>query len=303
MNRVFNPPLVGAVVVLTILGAVALGWVWLRAGKPEQLPPATLMATCLPVALPLLAALLLGTGDRAQWALAIWAVTLLASMVPSWYLLNGGAGSVGTQWRFLLAYGALWLVLLVGYVIGLAPWAARVPPAPGALPVAEHRLAQRVLSLAQAGLALVVEPSMSEPGQITVTRHFRDGKRSIAVRLSLVADRHCVLARELSRVRGDPPMNASEAQMRQGTQPRDGTHPDADLIHDASLTVTLPSEATRRALALRLAGDQVEVGQSGAAADPANLPHLLAELVRQSGWTWQGVFFNWQKGCGPAATN
>ncbi|MCZ2104348.1 MAG: hypothetical protein OZ923_03880 [Comamonadaceae bacterium] len=303
MNRVFNPPLVGAVVVLVILGAVALGWVWLRAGKPAQLPPVALMATCLPVALPLLAALLLGTGDRAQWAITVWGLALLASVMPGGYLLNGGAGSVGTQWRFLLAYGALWVLLLVAYLLWIAPWAMRVPPAPGALPVSQQRLMQRVLSLAQAGLALVVEPSMSEPGQITVTRHVRDGKRSIAVRLSFVADRHCVLARELSRVRGDQPMNASEAQMRQGIQPRDGTHPDADLIYDASLTLTPPSEATRRALALRLAGDRVEVGQSGAAADPANLPHLLAELVRQSGWTWQGVFFNWQKGCGPAATD
>jgi len=293
MNRVSNAPLVGAVLVLTVLGAAALGWAWVRGGKTGPLPIGTLAATCLPAVLPLLAALVQGGGERSQWALTVWVITLLASMVPGWHVLSG---SVDTPWRFLLAYGALWLVLLAGYAAWLAPWAARVPPAPGALPVAEHRLMQRMLSLAQAGLDLVVEASMDEPGQITVTRHFRDGTRSLRVRLNFVAERHCVLARETSLVRGDKPMNADEMQMRQGIQPRDGTHPDVFIVHDASLTVTPPSETARRALALRITGDRVEVGQRGA-TDPAALPHLLAELVTQSGWTWQGVFFRWQKGC------
>lgn len=298
MNRFFNPPLIGSVLVLAITGAVALGWLWLRAGRPASLPLGILAVTCLPIAAPLVAAALKQAGDdRAPWTITVWSITLFASMVPGWYLLNGGAGSAGGQWRFLLAYGVLWLALLTGFMLLLMPWTARVPPAPGALPVAEQRLVQRLLSLAHSGLELVVEPSASQPGQVVVTRHFRDGKRSIGVRLTLVAEDHCVLAREVSRVRGDRPMDASEAQMRQGTQPRDGTHPDAFMVHDASLTVTLPSAATRQALVLQIAGDQVEVGQTVAATDPGNLPHVLAELVRQSGWTWQGVFFNWQKGC------
>lgn len=296
MHRFFNPPLIGAVLLLAVLGAVALGWLWLRGGRTEHLPLAALLATGVPVALPLAAALL-GGGGRAQWAIAVWAITLFASLVPGWYLLSGGAGSLGGQWRFLLAYGVLWLLLLVGYALWLAPWAARVPPVPGALPVAEHHLRQRVLSLAQVAPEIEVEPSMTEAAQITVTRHFRNGKRSIAVRLTFAEDRHCVLAREVSLVRGDQPMNAGEAQMHQGIQPRDGTHPDALVVFDASLTVTLPSEAVRQSLNLRIVGDQVEFGQTAAATDPAHLPHILTELVRQSGWTWQGVFFNWQQGC------
>lgn len=296
MNRFFNLPVIGAVLLLAVLGAVALGWLWLRGGRPEHLPVAALLATCVPVALPLAVALLSGSGDRSQWAITLWAITLFASMVPGAYLLNGGAGSLGGQWRFLLGYGVLWLVLLVGYALWLAPWAARVPPVPGALPVAEHHLRQRVLSLAQAVPEIEVEPSMTEPAQMTVTRHFRDGKRSIAVRLSFAAEHRCVLAREVSLVRGDKPMNANEAQMRQGIQPRDGTHPDASMVFDASLTMTLPSEATRQALGLRIVGDQIELGQNSSTTDPANLPHILVELVRQSGWTWQGVFFNWQQG-------
>lgn len=288
MNRFFNLPVVGAVALLTILGAVALGWLWLRGGRIEPLPLAALLASGVPVVLPLAAALLFQGDDRAQWAIALWAITLFASMLPGAYLLNGGAGGPGGQWRFLLGYGLLWLLLLVGYALWLAPWAARVPPVPGALPVAEHRLRQRVLSLAQTAPAIEVEPSMTEPAQMTVTRHFRGGRRSIAVRLAFAAERHCVLAREMSLVRGDRPMDADEAQMRQGIQPRDGTHPDASMVFGASLAVTLPSAAARQALGLRIAGDQVELGEAD--GDPAQLPHLLAELVRQSGWTWQGCF-------------
>jgi len=33
------------------------------------------------------------------------------------------------------------------------------------------------------------------------------------------------------------------------------------------------------------------------AAAPANLAHVLTELVYQSGWAWQGVFADWQRGC------
>src|SRR3546814_11854850 len=79
-----------------------------------------------------------------------------------------------------------------------------------------------------------------------VTRDFRDDKRTVGVRLTFVSGGHCVLARGVSLIRGDKPMNASEAQMRSGPRQRDGTHPDADLIYDASLTVTPPREAIRR---------------------------------------------------------
>lgn len=86
--------------------------------------------------------------------------------------------------------------------------------------------------------------------------------------------------------------------MRSGLRSRDGTHPDADLIYDASLTLTPPSDAVRRQMTLRITDDRVEIasGQDVAAA-PGNLAHLLTELVRQSGWGWQGVFFDWQGRC------
>ncbi|QEA12841.1 hypothetical protein [Comamonas flocculans] len=65
------------------------------------------------------------------------------------------------------------------------------------------------------------------------------------------------------------------------------------------LSLTPPSAAARRALGLSIHGDQVALGQSQGevAARPQQLAHLLAELVTESGWTWQGVFFNGQKSC------
>src|SRR3546814_4509805 len=85
-------------------------------------------------------------------------------------------------------------------------------------------------------------------------------------------------------------MNASEARMSSSIRSRGGTHPDADLIYDAGLTVTLPSDTIRRQIALHIADDRVEIaGDKDVASAPANLAHVLTELVHQSGWAWQGV--------------
>lgn len=182
-------------------------------------------------------------------------------------------------------FGGAYVVLLVAFLAWLAGWTAWVPPAPGAAPLPEQRLRQRIGSLADAGLALRVEQPSGQPGQLLVTRDFRDAKRTTAVRLHFDAASHCVRARELSRVRGDRPMNAGEARMSSSLRPRDGTHPDADLIHDASLTVTLPSAAMRHQIGARVTDDRVTIaGDREAATDPANLSHVLTEVVHQSGW-------------------
>ena len=69
-------------------------------------------------------------------------------------------------------------------------------------------------------------------------------------------------------------------------------------LYDSSLTVTPPSEAVRRQMALRIADDRVEIASGrDVASAPQNLAHLLTELVHQSGWTWQGLFSNWQGRC------
>src|SRR3546814_304282 len=127
----------------------------------------------------------------------------------------------------------------------LAAWTASVPPAPGAMPVPEYRLKQRIRSLAAAGLDVRIETPPGQPDRLLVARDFRGGRRSIGMRLTFVSGSpggHCVLAREVSLIRGDKPMNASEARMSSSIRSRDGTHPDADLIYDAGLTVTLPSD-------------------------------------------------------------
>ena len=48
------------------------------------------------------------------------------------------------------------------------------------------------------------------------------------------------------------PMNARKARMGSSLRPRDGTHPDANRIYDASLTLAPLSDATRRRIGLRI---------------------------------------------------
>lgn len=290
MHRFLNPPLIGATLVLATLAAVSLGWWWLREGRPDHFPLTALLAACLPIVLPVLVP---GGSDRSQFAITVWAVAMFAALVPGYYVLSSGPENWLVQWRFMLLYGVLYLGLLAIFLILVAPWAARVAPAPGVLPAAEFRLKQRILSLAQAGIGVDVEQSMTEPDRMDIRCDYRDGKRTIGLRLTFVADSHRVLAREYSIIRGDKPKNADEANMRGGPQPRDGMHPDASLIYEANLNVTPASESRRRKMGLRITGDQVDVGPD-AASDPTNLPHVLTELVVQSGWTWQGVFFNLQ---------
>lgn len=294
MNRTLNPPMLVAALLFLLAGAASLGWLWLRDGR---VAPMGIVWALLPFGL-LLADVPMSGGERSQTGITAWAIAMFGALVPAIYVMQSGPANWFEQWRFMAAFGGAYAVILLAFLAWLAGWTAWVPPAPGAAPLPEQRLRQRIGSLADAGLALRVEQPPSQPGQLLVTRDFRDAERTIAVRLHFDAASHCVRARELSRVRGDRPMNAGEARMSSSLRPRDGTHPDADLIHDASLTVTLPSAAMRHQIGARVTDDRVTIaGDREAATDPANLSHVLAEIVHQSGWGWQGVFFNWQHGC------
>jgi hypothetical protein len=294
MSRLSSPPVIVAALVLLLASAGALGWLWLRDGR---VTPAAIVIVLLPVAL-LIGGVTAWGADRSQISIAAWALTMLGALIPAVYVMQSGPDNWLVQWRFMLAFGIAYFAIMVVFMLWLATWTAWVAPAPGAMPLSEQRLKQRIESLADAGLNLHIERPADRPEQLLVMRDFRGGKRTIGVRLTFVSGRHCVRAREVSLVRGDKPMNASEARMSSSLRPRDGTYPDADLIYDASLTLTLPSEVIRRRIAPRIADDRVEIaGDSEAAADPANLAHVLTEVVHQSGWEWQGVFFDWQRDC------
>ena len=294
MNRLLSQTAIGAVLVLQLASAGALGALWLRDGR---ITPTGIAFALLPLGL-LLWGVMAGGDDRSQIGIMIWALTMFGALIPAVYVLQSGPENWFVQWRFMAAFGGGYVMVLIVFMLWLAAWTAWVPSAPGAMPLSEHRLKQRIGSLANAGLHLRVERPAGEPDRILIARGFRDGKRTIGVRLTFVSRRHCVLAREVSLIRGDKPMNASEAQMRSGPRNRDGKHPDADLIYDASLTASPPSEAVRRRIALRITDDRVEIaGGKDIAAAPANLAHVLTKVVHQSGWAWQGVFADWQRGC------
>lgn len=293
MSRIFNPPVIAAALLLLLAGAGALGWLWLRDG---QIASVAIVVMLLPFGL-LLAGMFIGGGDRSQIGIAAWGLTMLGAIIPAYHVLGGGPGWFA-QWRFLLAYGAFYLAALSVFLLWVAAWTAYVPAPPGVAPAPEERLRQRLRSLEATGLGLLVEQPADDPDRMLVSHDHREGKRGTGVRLTFVPERHCVLARELSFIKGDKPMTASEARISRSIRPRDGTHPDADRVYDVRITVTPPSETARQRLALRAIGDHVELASRGFAAfDPNDLPHLLTEVVRQSGWTWQGVFFDWQQRC------
>ena len=255
-----------------------------------------MICAALPFVL-LLCGVAAGGSGRSQLAVTAWVVAMFGALIPAVYVTRSSPDDMLMQWRFMVTFGVAYFAVLIVFCLWLAKWTAWVPPTPGALPAVTSRLQQRVHSLADAGLDVRVEQAPDRPDQLFVTRDFRDGKRALRVRLTFVEARHCVLAREMSLIRGDKPMNASEAQMTFSRRVGDGTHPDADLLYDASLTVTLPDEAIRRRIGLRVTHDGVEItGDQATASAPQNLPHVLTELVNQSGWTWQGVFGNWQGG-------
>src|SRR3546814_16433792 len=130
------------------------------------------------------------------------------------------------------------------------------------MPIAEHRLKRRGQSLADAGLKLRIERPTGQPDRMLVTRDFRDDKRTVGVRLTFVSGGHCVLAREVSLIRGDKPLNASEAQMRSGPRQRDGTPPDATLSYDATPPGTPPPNPTRPQITPRAHDEHAQHAQT-----------------------------------------
>lgn len=297
MSRVVSAPVIVASVLLLLLAAAAFGWLWVRAGRPAQLPIGTLLLMLIPVVV-LLVSAAAGHGNRQQLAILVWAVCLLGGFLPGYLVLRSGDSNYLLQWRFVLAYAALFLVLILPFLLWLATWAARVLPARATMAVSEYDLKQRLRSLEAVGLNLKTQRADDMTDRLIVYSIYRGEKRKIAVRLAFLRECHTVLAREVSLVKWDKPSNQDEANMRMGTQPRDGTHPDADLIYSARINVTPPNEAIRQQLAMQMHGNEVVLAPEVASTfDPGALPHVLMEVVQQSGWTWQGVFFDWQGRC------
>lgn len=297
MNRISSPPVIVAVLVLLLVGAVAFSWLWQRDGRVTA---TAIVILFLPVAL-LIACITLWGNNRTQIGIIAWVLTMFGALVPAVYVMQSAPNIWLAQWRFIAIFAVTYCAALASYFLWLTGWIAWVPAAPGAAPIPEYRLKQRIRSLAAAGLDVRIETPPGQPDRLFVSRNFRDGRRSIEIRLIFVSGtqgNHCVLAREVSLIRGDKPMNSSEARMSSSLRSRDATHPDADAIYDASLTLTPPNEAVRRSLGVGISDDHVEnMGANKVATNPANLPHVLTELVHQSGWGWQGVFFNWQRSC------
>lgn len=298
LNRLFAAPVALGALLLLLAAAAGLGWIWLRTGRPDHPDASHVALLLMPIALLGAAVLVWGVG-RMQTAITVWVVVMFAGCLPLLVALRvGAAGAPGVgQWPFGLAYGVSWAALLVGFMLWLAPWAATVPAPVQRIAVAHQTLRARLLALQTIAPALQCEPG-ERSDELSVVYVFRAGKRTAKMRLRLDARHGRVDAKEYFGVVGDAPITASERQIgfmayRAGQPVR----PSASLVYSSDWSVTMPMQEKRRTLGVRVHGDAVELPPQtvahfadGAVDGATDLPHLLAEIVHQSGWEWRGVF-------------
>lgn len=299
MSRLMIPPALIAALLLLLSGGAILGWLWLRTG---QIAPTSLVVAILPV-LFLLYVVFRGSPLREDIVIRIWTVWMFGTLLPLFYLSTidlpalpaaNAPSWLYVRWTYMIVHALFFLVLTgLAFLIAVASWGSRVDPAADVPAVSVSTLRQRLNALALSGLGLNVEPGDSA-ADVSVSYRDPNGKRWTRLRLRLDEDRNRVLAKEFSAINGDAPRTESEARMR---FTRDGTpHPDADIIWSVNWSVTLPKEARRQSLGVRVDHGTVRLPPDAAERfEEGDLPYLLAELVHQSGWTWQGVFFTSQR--------
>src|SRR3546814_15050156 len=115
----------------------------------------------------------------------------------------------------MLGFGGASVAVLIPSRMWLAAWTASVPPAPGAMPVPEYRLKQRIRTLAAAGLDVRTETPPGQPDRLLVASDSRGGRRSIGMRLTFVSGSHwgpCVLERAVAMSCGAMPMTTNAAR-------------------------------------------------------------------------------------------
>ena len=394
MNRLFAAPVAIGALLLLLAAAAGLGWIWLRAGRPEHLDPWNISVLLIPVVLLVAAVLTWGT-TRTQIAISVWGVLLLGGFLPLIFALHAGeAGTPGSatsraltrsgaeltaqqrarlfdgavsekttdnagraeslrigmledgsvlllfhfhsnqhatdqvtmlaqshagstrvlqtlegltleanqqfhhlrqyagdvlsltasdpaalqtrvrewqlpppaeissrgandgsrsdvsgakQWPFAVGYGVSWIVLLLGFLVWLAPWAARVLPPPQILPVAEQTLRNRLLALHEIAPTLQFEPG-DRADEFLILYVFRAGTRRVEMRLRLDSENKRVIAKEYIGVKGDAPITESEAQMRFMRNSGGRVSPPTNLVFSADWAVTLPMEEKRHSL-------------------------------------------------------
>lgn len=299
MSRLLIFPALTGTLLLLLSGTAILYWLWLRTG---QIAPVPMVVATLPL-LFLFGTVLRGSSLPEDLGIRLWTVWMFGTLLPLFYLATidlppAPASShpswLYARWFYISAHALFFLVLMgIVFLAVVAAWSSRVDPAPNVPPVSTSVLRQRFNALALSGLRLSVEPG-TNTDEVLISYDDPGGKRWTRLHLRLDQTHARVLAKEFSAINGDTPRTASEAQMR--FMRRGTAHPDADIIWSANWSVSLPREARRQSLGVAVNHGTVRLPPDTAAHfAEGDLSALLAEVVRQSGWTWQGVFFNWQR--------
>lgn len=96
MNRLSAAPVLVAALLLLIAAAAAMGWVWLRAGRPDHVSMSNVVVLLAPLALVSIAVLVWGAGDE-RLAIAVWVAFMLGAAFPAIHALHVGAASAHAE--------------------------------------------------------------------------------------------------------------------------------------------------------------------------------------------------------------
>ncbi len=205
---------------------------------------------------------------------------------------------------FVLSYVLGHAIGFVLFILWSGTTATRVRPAPGALFVDGEVLRARLFSINDTGLPCVVLQG-STPEQVIVDfRYPDDVSRAHRATLWIDAATRKVSVRETGGAHGARPRDAEEASMRGVADARfDPTRPKAQRISVRTVSATIVTAADLASVPLSFRDGSVELGHSfhrSRAETPAStvqtfdedqMIYLLCQLVIQSGYTWQPVFF------------
>lgn len=202
-------------------------------------------------------------------------------------------GQARAKWPFVLPYALGHAVCFLLFILWVGTTTTRVGPAPGAAFVNGEVLCARLFSINDTGLPCVVMQGGTPEQVIVDFRYPEDVPRAHRATLWIDVATRKVAAREAGGARGARSRDADEASMRGiGDRRFDPTRPNAQRISVNTVSATIISAADLESVPLKISACSVELPASFAETfDEDRMIYMLCQLVIQSGYTWQPVFF------------
>jgi hypothetical protein len=283
-----------AVAQLALMGGLAWTWLATAGARPGVLE--ALVCTA-----PAVLALRLGATSQADRQQYVARLLACAAMLPILLMMWAGAQDtpaptpemapwVRHPWIFFTTFAVLHATIFVAAIAWLARAVTRVEAARHAAWVPAAVLAQRLQSLAAAGVPCTVTAG-ERPGEWTVALRLAAAERSHRVLLKIDEPGRTVRVRERLGASGAAPCGCEEASLRTLGEPIcDPTRPEAQKISSRVAQATMIDPARLQATRLVLRDGIAEPAAqapSATAPDPDAVVTLLCALVTRSGYAWQ----------------